>query len=917
VNVEGVLVDILVVLIAAKVAAEVAERVGVPAVVGEILAGLLIGPSVLGLVGEDDVLRVLGELGVILLLLEVGLQMDLAELGAVGRASMLVATVGVAAPFALGFAVASGFGHTGNTALFVGAALTATSVGITARVFGDLRALTSTEARTVLGAAVADDVMGLVILTVVVRLVTEGSVSIVTVLAIVGIAIAFLVAGGILGVRLTPRLFQLVHRVSRSAGTMVALALAFALAFAELATIAKLAPVVGAFVAGLSLARSTHAERIRRELTPVGHLFIPVFFLQIGIDADIGAFAEPKVLGLAAALFAVASIGKLAASFGAVGSPGDRTLIGLGMLPRGEVGLIFAAIGLREGILGETLYAALLLVVLATTLVTPPLLRWRLQHVRRARRLATSASARAPEGGWLRTRDGVVDVAGEPPPHLALHVALQAALLAANARPGPRLLDWLSTHADEPLHWDKVATRELFEVLRRGDVRSWRFLEASGLLERALPELADALHRRRANAFELDPTHALRWELVDRLRDLERDLIFAREHERLAHPEWLLLAALIIDVAGEDGSSIEATRRLVQRLDLGAEAEQEVVLLVADSALLLAAARRPDGHDETSVLQLAAHLERPERARALYLLSVALGNLEPHERQRLDELSAIVQSALAHTELTGLDARNVAERHRAEATRLVGAGTAAAERIADAPRGYLLAQASDDIARHAALLEPLPHRGHARVAVSPINGSMGDGWRVDVASRDQPGLLAAVTGVLFDAQLGVVDAVIATWADRGAVESFVVCSAAKPEESSLQRAIEGALGRPMLSPPVQHIELRFDDDGSPWYTLCEVTGIDQPGLLHRLAVGFSAAGAEVHSARVATTGGRVTDRFELTDRRGDKLTEPVKQKIRAALSAGVVARRSWFSRGANKVATFPKHTGDRAETPLP
>ena len=912
-NVEGVLVDILVVLIAAKVAAEVAERVHVPAVVGEILAGLLIGPSALGLVGEDEVLRVLGELGVILLLLEVGLQMDLAELGAVGRASLLVATIGVAVPFVLGFAVASGFGHTGNTALFVGAALTATSVGITARVFGDLRALTSAEARTVLGAAVADDVMGLVILTVVVRLVTEGSVSILTVLAIVGIAIAFLGAGGALGVRLTPRLFQLVHRFSRSAGTMVALALAFALGFAELATIAKLAPVVGAFVAGLSLARSSHADRIRRELTPVGHLFVPVFFLQIGIDADVGAFARPSVLGLAAALFAVASIGKIVAALGAVGSPGDRMLIGLGMLPRGEVGLIFAAIGLREGILGETLYAALLLMILATTLVTPPLLRWRLQQIHRARRAATSASTRAPDGGWLRVHDGIVDLAGEPPPHLALHIALQAAVLVADARPGPRLLDWLSAQADEPLRWDDDATRELFELLRRGDIRSWRFLESAGVLERALPELADALRARRADAFELDPTHALRWALVDRLRELMADHAFATEHARLAHPEWLLLAALILDVAGEDGSSIEATRRLVQRLDLGAEAEQEIVLLVADSALLRAAARRADGLDETSVLLLAAHLERPERARALYLLSLALGDLEPHERRRLDDLYAIVQAALARTELTGLDARNVAERHRAEASRIAGPDTATAERIAAAPRGYLLTQPARDIARHAALLEPLPHRGRARVAVAPIN----DGWRVDVASRDQAGLLAAVTGVLFEAQLDVVDAIIATWGDGGAVESFAVRSASKPDESVLQSAIESALGRPALSPPVEGIELRFDDDGSPWYSLCEVTGTDQPGLLHRLAVAFSAAGADVHSAHVATTGGRVTDRFELTDRRGDKLTEPIKEKIRAALAAGVVARRSWFNRGANKVGTFQKHTGDRAETRLP
>ena len=166
-----VLLDILVVLVAAKLAAEVAERLRVPAVVAEILAGVLVGPSVLDLVGGDPTLQVLGELGVILLLLQVGMELDLGELGAVGRAALTVATIGVAVPMASGFGAAELLGYDAKTALFLGAALSATSVGITARVFSDLRAVTSTEARTVLGAAVADDVLGLVILTVVVRLV--------------------------------------------------------------------------------------------------------------------------------------------------------------------------------------------------------------------------------------------------------------------------------------------------------------------------------------------------------------------------------------------------------------------------------------------------------------------------------------------------------------------------------------------------------------------------------------------------------------------------------------------------------------------------------------------------------------------------------------------------------------------------
>ncbi len=194
-DIAEILRHILIVLIAAKVAAEVAERVGIPAVVGEIVAGIAIGPSLLNVVGSgggDDVLRTLGELGVILLLLDVGLEMDLRELGKVGRTSFLVAAVGVVAPMLLGMGAMELMGESFNTSLFIGAALTATSVGITARVFGDLKALATTEARIVLGAAVADDVMGLVVLTVVVRLVAQGSVSILSVAGIVAIAVAFL-----------------------------------------------------------------------------------------------------------------------------------------------------------------------------------------------------------------------------------------------------------------------------------------------------------------------------------------------------------------------------------------------------------------------------------------------------------------------------------------------------------------------------------------------------------------------------------------------------------------------------------------------------------------------------------------------------------------------------------------------------
>ena len=316
------LLDILIVLVAAKVAAELMERINVPAVVGEILAGILIGPSALDLVDNSDVLRVLAEIGVILLLLEVGSELELSELTAVGKASLSVAILGVALPFIGGVTFGQIIGMSGNEALFVGAAMTATSVGITARVLGDLKALTMVEARTVLGAAVADDVIGLVILTVVVRLTTSGSVSVAGVLWIVFVAVGFLAVTAVVGLRFVPGLFDWIARFSKSSGTLVALALAFTLAIAELAEVAKLAPIVGAFVAGLALGRSSASDRIRRELQPVGHLFIPVFFLSIGIEVDLEQFAKPSVLGIAAVLTVIAVLGKLAVRGGDVRIPG-------------------------------------------------------------------------------------------------------------------------------------------------------------------------------------------------------------------------------------------------------------------------------------------------------------------------------------------------------------------------------------------------------------------------------------------------------------------------------------------------------------------------------------------------------------------------------------------------------------------
>jgi len=895
----GILLDILIVLMAAKVAAEVAERLRVPAVVGEILAGVLVGPSVLGLVEPGEVLRTLGELGVILLLLQVGLEMDLGELGGVGKASLSVACVGVALPFAAGYGVMEALGEGGHPALFMGAALTATSVGITARVFGDLRALSRVEARTVLGAAVADDVLGLVILTVVVRIVSSGSVSPVTVAGVVAAAVGFLVVTTGVGIRLAPRLFELVQRFSRSPGTLVAVVLAFTLAMAELASAARLATIVGAFVAGLTLSRSVQADRIRRELTPLGHVFIPVFFLQIGIDTDVGSLVRPRVLLVAAALLVVAALGKVMAGAALLRSPGDKLLVGLGMLPRGEVGLIFAGIGLREKVLTPDLYAALLLVVLVTTLVTPSLLSWRLARLRTSP--SKAATGPPPENGWLAVEGGVVRLRegpGEPPrrppPHAALHLGFQAALLAADARPSPSLLDWLGSLGDTAVTWDRAARNSFFELLGGGNARSWRFLEMTGLLDKALPEVADAVRTRRADPAEVDPAGVLRFDLVDAVHALLGS-------EELTHPEWLMLAALLVEV----GASVPMARRLVKRLDMGAAAEQEVALLVGESDLLRAAAARADGLDEERVIQIASHLDRPERARALYLLSLALGDLEPAHRQRLDALEELVQAALATPALAGRDARNLVEQRRAAAIREAGQATPAARRLEHAPRAWLLGQEPEVAARLARLLEPPPPRGNVRVDTVALGE---DRYRVEVACRDRRGLLASIAGGLGQCGLEVLEASVATWPDGGTADAFVVRALSAPDPEELRRRLTEARREPLAAAGAPDSVVTFDDDASPWYTLCSVRSPDRPGLIHALASAFAASGADVHSARITTEGGTALDRFELTNGGGSKLGAGAREGIVRAIHLGV-GRKGAGRKGAGRKGAGRKGAG--------
>jgi Kef-type K+ transport system membrane component KefB len=378
------------ILAAAKLLGEVAERIGQPAVLGELLAGVVLGGSVLGVVPsggiEAEVIHVLAELGVLLLLFEIGLETDLREMFRVGPAALAVALVGIVLPFALGYFywrhvphAASGGGDLTTAAVFVGATLTATSVGITARVLSDLGRLRTQEARIIIGAAVIDDVLGLVILSVVSGVAAGVSLTFLGVGRTLAVAVGFLVLAVIVGRFLAPKLFDVIVRM-RVRYVLVVASIAFALGLAALAGLAGSAPIIGAFAAGLVLSGTNQFDTIEQEVRPVASIFAPIFFVSVGSSVNLALLvpstpAARATLLMAGVIILLAVAGKVAAGWAAPWSRFRRIVVGVGMVPRGEVGLIFADIGRRSGVLGEEVFGAILLMVMVTTFIAPPALK--------------------------------------------------------------------------------------------------------------------------------------------------------------------------------------------------------------------------------------------------------------------------------------------------------------------------------------------------------------------------------------------------------------------------------------------------------------------------------------------------------------------------------------------------------------
>jgi Kef-type K+ transport system membrane component KefB len=416
-----VLVAIIAILVVAKLGGEIFERIGQPAVLGELIGGVLIGNLILINPAWDffEPLRVaniqahwavvidsLARLGVIILLFEVGLESTVQGMMKVGASSFLVASLGVIAPFFLGFgaswlfikelpaelvAVVPADFSLNYVHMFIGAVLCATSVGITARVFKDLGKLQTKEAQIILGAAVIDDVLGLIILAVAAGVVSAAEVGrplqIGALLRLISVSILFLVGSLLLGVYLVPKIMKQLQRL-RTAGIMLTSGLLFAFALSYLANLAGLAAIVGAFAAGLIL-EQVHFQGFREQVTieqlikPIATFMVPIFFVLMGIQVRLETFANLSVLGVAGGLTLAAIVGKQICGLGVLEKGLDRLTIGVGMIPRGEVGLIFAAMGKSLKVIDDATFSAVVIMVIVTTLITPPLLK--LTLARRAR----------------------------------------------------------------------------------------------------------------------------------------------------------------------------------------------------------------------------------------------------------------------------------------------------------------------------------------------------------------------------------------------------------------------------------------------------------------------------------------------------------------------------------------------------
>ncbi|MCU0547540.1 MAG: cation:proton antiporter [Oscillatoriaceae cyanobacterium Prado104] len=411
----GVLLSLVVIYFASKIGGEFSNWLGFPPVLGELVAGVIVGYSALHLLvfpeggasssdsllitflqatagldpeaaqatflAQSEVLSVLSELGVIILLFEVGLESNLKELLEAGIQATVVACVGVAVPFAAGtFGLMTIFGIGAVPAIFAGAALTATSIGITSKVLSELGRLSSKEGQIIVGAAVIDDVLGIIVLAVVASLAKTGEVDVSNVIYLIISSSVFLVGAILLG-KFFNKSFVAISDQLKTRGELVIPALIFAFILAYIGAAIHLEAILGAFAAGLVFDETDKRKELESQVIPISDFIVPIFFVSVGAKTNLGVLnpavpANREGLTMAVFLIVVAIVGKVVTGAVVWGQANiNRLAIGVGMIPRGEVGLVFAAVGATSGALSEPLQAAIIMMVILTTFLAPPLLR--------------------------------------------------------------------------------------------------------------------------------------------------------------------------------------------------------------------------------------------------------------------------------------------------------------------------------------------------------------------------------------------------------------------------------------------------------------------------------------------------------------------------------------------------------------
>jgi Kef-type K+ transport system membrane component KefB len=371
-----ILLSLFIMLASAKIMAEVFERLRQPAVVGEILAGVIIGQGLLGWVQPSNIINILAEIGVIFLLFNIGLETKPGDILKVGKRSLAVAVLGVVFPFIAGYLLALWWDGSFVEALFIGAALVATSVGITARVLGSMGLLDKETSRIILGAAVIDDVLGLIILSVVSSF-SKGGINYFDLTKTVGFAILFTVFVAVVGAKMMTKIAPTIESLHISKPFFnIGLILCLGLSFA--AGSIGVAAIIGAFLAGMSLAEATEGNHKMHKLTTgVTEFLVPFFLVNIGMQLNLSVFKDFSVVMLAILLTIIAVLTKfIGCGLGAFGlGRREAAQVGIGMVPRGEVGIVVAQIGLGLMAIRETFFAAVLFMAVATTLIAPPFIK--------------------------------------------------------------------------------------------------------------------------------------------------------------------------------------------------------------------------------------------------------------------------------------------------------------------------------------------------------------------------------------------------------------------------------------------------------------------------------------------------------------------------------------------------------------